>query len=198
MGKPFEPLILASGSPRRAEILRRVGIPFDVVVPRITEANDRTCDTIEARAEEVALMKAESVSLHRPGRIVLGADTLVVCENEVFGKPKTEAEAAGMLERLSGRDHFVVTGIALCRKDGEFESATGCESTVVTFKSLSQAEIRRYVATGESLDKAGGYGIQGKGAFLIKRIAGCYFNVVGLPISRLYDMLRRWGYEPFG
>lgn len=193
MGKVLVPLVLASASPRRAELLRGVGVPFEVVVPQISEDRQEAADSVESLAKGIALAKATSVSRSRQGRIVVGADTLVVCDDEVLGKPRSETEATEMLERLSGRDHSVVTGVALCRSEnGEVESVVECERTIVTFKRLGKDEISAYVATGEPFDKAGGYGIQGKGAFLVERIAGCYFNVVGLPLSRLYEMLRRW------
>lgn len=179
--------------------MRQVGVRFEIVVPRISEGSCQRGDSVESLAEEIALEKARSVSLGRPGRIVVGADTLVLCDGEVLGKPGTRAEATGMLEKLSGRDHHVVTGVSLCRtEDGEVESARECERTVVTFRRLGKREIGAYVASGEPMDKAGGYGIQGKGALLIERIVGCYFNVVGLPLARLYEMLRRWECELLG
>jgi septum formation protein len=121
---------------------------------------------------------------------------MVVCGSEVLGKPGTRKEAVAMLEKLSGRDHIVITGIALSRwEDGQAEEETSYERTVVSFKQLGKSEIHAYVASGEPLDKAGGYGIQGKGACLVQGIRGCYFNVVGLPLYRLCDMLKRWDYD---
>jgi septum formation protein len=199
MGKISGPLVLASGSPRRAQLLENVGVAFEVVVPQIEEGGWPSNADFGAFAQEIALKKSRSVSLDRPGRVVVGADTVVVCDCELLGKPRDEVEARLMLEKLSGRDHFVITGVALCRNgDGEVESIAECERTTVSFKRLVKEEINAYVATGEPFDKAGGYGIQGKGAFLIEGIVGCYFNVVGLPLSCLYGMLRRWGLELLG
>lgn len=198
MGKKT-PLILASGSPRRAELLRQVGVSFEVLLPHVNETGQQEGNDVAALSREIALEKAKAVSRCRPESIVVGADTLVVCDGELLGKPATREEAARMLRKLSGRDHYVVTGVALCRSEaGELELATDSERTVVTFKRLEEDEIASYVASGEPFDKAGGYGIQGKAALLVERIVGSYSNVVGLPLGLLYAMLRRWDYEVLG
>ena len=178
------PLVLASASPRRRHLLAHLGLDFDVVP---TDA-DETWPDLEPgpAAEEVALRKARAVD--RPGALVLAADTVVVLDGDVLGKPADAAAAAATLRQLSGRTHAVVTGIALSH-DGR--TATAHETTRVTFADLSNAEIAAYVATGSSLDKAGAYGIQDEGgAFLVAGIDGDYFNVIGLPLRRLYETLR--------
>lgn len=177
------PLVLASASPRRKHLLAHLGLTFDVVP---TDA-DETWPDLEPgpAAEDVALRKAQAVD--RPEALVLAADTVVVLDGEILGKPADSDEAAATLRRLSGRTHTVVTGIALAY-DGRTHTAH--EQTRVTFADLSDAEIAAYVATGSSLDKAGSYGIQDEGgAFLVSGVQGDYFNVIGLPLRRLYDTL---------
>ncbi len=179
------PLVLASQSPRRRALLDRLGLTFRV---EPTGADETWPDALDvgAATEAIALRKAEAVDA--PGALVLAADTVVVLEGEVLGKPSDAAHAAATLRRLSGRTHHVVSGLAL-RLDGR--QRTAHERTAVTFADLSDAEIDAYVATGSPLDKAGAYGIQDDaGALLIERIEGDYFNVVGLPIRRLYQTLR--------
>ena len=179
------PLVLASASPRRRALLDRLGLTFRV---EPTDADETWPDDLDvgAAAEAIALRKAESVDA--PGALVLAADTVVVLGGEVLGKPRDPAHAAATLRRLSGRTHDVVTGIALAL-DGRRHTAH--ERTAVTFGGLTDAEIDAYVATGSPLDKAGAYGIQDDaGALLVERIEGDYFNVVGLPIRRLYQTLR--------
>lgn len=179
------PLVLASASPRRRALLERLGLDFEV---RPTDADETWPAGLDAgpAAEEVAMRKARAVEA--PGALVLAADTVVVLDGEVLGKPADDAEAAATLGRLSGRTHEVATGLAL-RRDGR--EATAHETTRVTFAPLTPAEIAAYVATGSPLDKAGSYGIQDDfGALLIDGIDGDYFNVVGLPLRRLYATLR--------
>ena len=178
------PLILASASPRRRHLLEGLGLDFTVAP---SEA-DETWPALPPgpAAEEVALRKAHAVA--QPGALVLAADTVVVLDGEILGKPADAAEASATLSRLSGRTHTVVTGLALALDGRE---ATAHETTRVTFAPLTDAEIAAYVATGSSLDKAGSYGIQDEGgAFLVSRIEGDYFNVIGLPLRRLYETLR--------
>lgn len=179
-------LILASASPRRQELLKLFGIPFCVRVADI----DETMDARKAPFEEVARVsrrKAEAVA-HAPEDVVIAADTIVVCQGRVLGKPHSEAEAAEMLRLLSGRDHQVMTGCTVLR-------GTRCESfTEVTdlhFRVLSEKEIARYIATGEPMDKAGSYGIQGGAALFCEKMAGDYYNVMGLPVCRLGQVLRK-------
>ena len=179
------PLVLASASPRRRSLLARLGLAFDV---RPSDADETWPVGLEAgpAAAEVALRKARATTA--PGALVLAADTVVVLDGEVLGKPADAAEAARTLRRLSGRTHTVATGIALAHAGRE---ATAHEITRVTFADLSDAEIAAYVRTGSPLDKAGSYGIQDDaGALLVERIEGDYFNVVGLPLRRLYATLR--------
>lgn len=181
-------LVLASRSPRREELLRAAGIAFRVVVPgpKVEEAASGTARSGYARlAQRAALAKARWVAAREPG-LVLGADTIVVCQGQVLGKPADPEEARRMLAQLSGRWHAVYTGIALVR--GQL-AHTGWERTEVAFRPLSKAEIERYVRTGEPLDKAGGYAIQGEGAALVRAVRGCYTNVIGLPVPKLLAML---------
>ncbi|MFO8080075.1 MAG: Maf family protein [Armatimonadota bacterium] len=193
------PLVLASASPRRTELLRRVGIPHDVRVSGVPEEADRPGADPAEVAEEHASEKALNVAAECAGRLVLGADTVVVVDGEVLGKPEDGADARRMLRRLSGRDHAVITAVALALRE---ESSAAAEllalehvRTRVEFRALSVEEIAAYVASGEPMDKAGGYGIQGRGALLVSEIEGCYFNVVGLPLSRTWELLSALGHE---
>ena len=187
-------LVLASESPRRRELLGGLGVPFSVIPSKICESKIASDDPGRL-VEELARHKAEAVAAELPSSqesLVIGADTIVVLNGIVLGKPKDEADAVTMLQRLSGCWHQVFTGIAVT------QSVSGCslyshEVTAVKFRSLSAEEIAAYVATKEPLDKAGAYGIQGKGALLVERIDGCYFNVVGLPLVKLAGLLARFG-----
>ncbi len=182
------PLVLASRSPRRSELLRRLDIPFSVVPSSFEEIWPESEIPGEA-VEALARQKAESVGLQFPDALTLGADTVVVFEDDVLGKPRTEIEASEMLSRLSGMIHTVYTGLALVHPSSG-RVVTGHEVTRVTFSSLSMEEISRYVASGSPMDKAGAYGIQDDyGALFVSRIDGDYYNVVGLPLHRLYRML---------
>ena len=178
-------LILASQSPRREELLRAAGLAFRVVAPTGDDVPPPHARSFPAVAKRMALRKAESVAARTRG-LVVGADTIVVCEGRILGKPADAREARRMLRLLSGKRHRVYTGVALV--SGE-RRRLGCERTEVTFRDLSEAEIRRYVATGEPLDKAGAYAIQGLGAALVHRVEGCYTNVIGLPVPLLLEML---------
>ena len=184
------PLVLASRSPRRSALLRRVGVPFTVHPSSVEEAWPQD-EPPGLAVESIALQKAEPVSLAHPEAITLGADTVVVLEGEVLGKPRTEAEARAMLRRLSGATHTVYTGLALLHPSSG-RSVTDHEATQVAFAELDDGEITRYVATGAPMDKAGAYGIQDDcGAFFVSRIDGDFYNVVGLPLHRLYRMLTK-------
>jgi septum formation protein len=174
---PAPPLILASTSPRRREILEQLGIPFDVVVPRYEET---TGDPVEH-----ALGKARSVGSFGD-QPVLGCDTEVFCDGRVFGKPETEAQAEEMLDSLSGKTHEVVSGLALLTPAWE---EVHREVTRVTFRPLTARDLARYVASGEWEGRAGAYAIQGLGASLVERIEGDYLNVVGLPAALLVRLL---------
>lgn len=180
-------LILASASPRRAQLLKQIGLPFRVEKSNFRELPLNHADMVE----EVALAKAEGVQQRFPGELILGADTVVVFGTEVFGKPRNDAEAAAMLSSLSGNVHRVITGMALLQGKS---SLTAKEETLVWMRPFDAEEIKAYIATGEPFDKAGAYGIQGRGAVFVERIAGCYFNVVGLPLSRLVLMLREFAW----
>ena len=179
-------VILASQSPRRRELLRAAGIAFRVVVPHveerwITAPRGRYADLVR----RAALAKASAVAGRERG-LVLAADTIVVCEGEILGKPADEAEARRMLRKLSGRRHRVYTGVALVKGS---RRVVGYERTEVVFRELSKKQIDWYVSTGEPMDKAGSYAIQGTGAALIRAVRGCYTNVIGLPLPRVLDML---------
>jgi septum formation protein len=174
-------LVLASQSPRRAEILRQAGIPFTVRVASVDETA-RAGETPEDYVRRLAEAKAMAAPA-APEEIVLGADTTVVIDNEMLAKPEDERDARRMLAMLSGRRHEVLTGI--CLKRGE-QRICDHAVTAVWFAPLSAREIDDYVATGEPMDKAGGYAVQGAASKFIPRIEGCYFNVVGLPIALVY------------
>ena len=188
-----ETLVLASRSPRRAELLQTAGIPFEVRPAGDVESAHasrlaRLHDRPHRYAEELARLKAEAICEVMPRRLVLGADTIVILDGEVLEKPRDEGEACAMLSRLAGRRHTVVSAIALC--GGRSCPWLGHESTNVTFLPLAADAIARYVATGEPMDKAGAYGIQGFGALMVSGVEGCYFNVMGLPLALLGSALR--------
>lgn len=178
-------VILASGSPRRQELLRLLVNDYDVCV---SDADESLPDGIEPSkaVEMLAERKAQSVADQHPDALVIGADTVVVLDGAIIGKPSGEEQAKEMLKKLSGRIHQVYTGVALCEK-GSSQTFSCC--TEVEFASLSDAEIDWYLTTEEPFDKAGAYGIQGYGARFVKGIKGDYFNVMGLPVNRLYEIL---------
>lgn len=185
-------LILASSSPRRIELLRRLGLGFEVVKP-LWETRVIDDDPVEV-AELTALEKARAVAGGFTEGLVIGADTIVVIDDEILGKPRDEEEARLFLRKLSGRVHRVITGIAVVDA-GRGREEVDHEVTEVKFKELSEEEIELYIASGEPFDKAGGYGIQGLGSLFVEWIKGDYFNVVGLPIYRLSLLLRRFGFD---
>ena len=179
-------LVLASQSPRRREILTNAGLPFVVRtrhVPEQRQAGEAARDYVR----RLSRAKAEAVDMD-PAEIILGADTVVVVDNHVLEKPRDEAEANRMLQMLSGREHSVITGICLRHAGGMICDVA---ETRVRFVALSPAEIDEYVASGEPLDKAGAYAIQGLASKMIERIDGCYFNVVGLPVALVYGHLKQ-------
>ncbi len=190
------PLLLASTSPRRRFLLREAGIAFDAVAPRDVAEDLPPGEPAEELVVRHALAKARTVAAPNRGRLVLGADTVVVLDERVFGKPADEEEARAMLAQLAGRTHTVYTGLALVAGPRGRELAEA-EPTAVTMRPLSDEEITYYVATGEPLDKAGAYAVQGRGALLVERVDGDYFNVVGLPLYRLSKMLAAFGYDVF-
>jgi septum formation protein len=179
-------LVLASASPRRQELLRNAGIAFEVQPAHIVEdplpgENAKHC------AERLAREKALAIAIQRPHDVVLGADTVVTIDNQLLGKPTDAADAARMLRLLSGRKHQVITGVCLAFA-GRISLAS--ETTQVALNQLTEKEISDYVASGEPMDKAGAYAIQGIASRWIPRIEGDYFNVVGLPVALVFSMLR--------
>lgn len=181
-------IILASGSPRRRELLALFHIPFTVRPADIDEAMDHNNDP----ADEVAkVSRRKALAVERvPGETVIAADTIVVCGGQVLGKPRSPEEAAAMLRLLSGRDHQVMTGCTVLTDQG---GETFTEITDLHFRPLREGEIKRYVDSGEPMDKAGAYGIQGGAALFCEKIVGDYYNVMGLPVCRLYETLARLG-----
>jgi septum formation protein len=185
----LEPLVLASGSPRRAEILGAVGWPFEAQAANIDEAI-RAQEEADAYVERLAREKAEAVASERLFALVLGADTVVVVDGLVLGKPRDADEARAMLLRLSGREHEVLTGVALVRAESG-QVIVAHERTRVRFGTLSDAEIDWYVATGEPMDKAGAYAIQGHAALFIESVEGDFWNIVGLPVQLVYRLSQK-------
>ena len=185
-------LILASQSPRRKELLGLFGLPFVIRVADIDETMD---ENVPPYDEVARLSREKAVAVTRAqGDIVVAADTIVVCEDKVLGKPKSEEEANAMLSLLSGRDHQVMTGMTVLKDD----LCLFCtEVTDIHFRELSQKEIAAYVATGEPMDKAGAYGIQGGAALFAEKMVGDYYNVMGLPVCKLRKMLSELAPELF-
>lgn len=183
-------LVLASASPRREALLRQLGVPFEVMPSDLPEAwpPGPAPEAVTA----LALAKARAVASRLAGAIVLGADTAVVLGGKVFGKPQSPEDARRMLRELQGREHEVITGVALVEAPGRREAATHVV-TRVRMRALSQAEIDAYIASGEPLDKAGAYAIQAAGHGLVDRVEGCYTNVVGLPLTTTRRLLEAWG-----
>ena len=182
-------IILASQSPRRQELLARMGLTFTVCPADIEEVIDPGL-TPRQVVMSLSRQKAEAVAAGRPDALVIAADTIVVLDGKILGKPRSVGEAREMLTALSGREHHVCTGFTLQRRE---RVETGCEESHVWFRELTGAEIDAYIATGEPMDKAGAYGIQGYGALLVKGIHGDYFNVMGLPVCRLGQALKDFG-----
>ncbi|MGO9126688.1 MAG: Maf family protein [Terriglobales bacterium] len=180
-------LVLASASPRRQELLRNAGIEF-VAHPANLPEVPHDGELPRRFAERMAKEKALAVLALRPNDLVLGADTVVVVDSEILGKPRDAADAARMLRLLSGRRHEVVTGV--CIAGFKLNENTNSETTLVTMSVLSDDDIRSYIATGEPMDKAGAYAIQGMASRWISRIEGDYFNVVGLPVALVWKMLK--------
>jgi len=184
-------ITLASGSPRRRELLEMLGADFEVLPAKGEESAEPGLSP-ENTVKSLAAAKAEEVLSLVPGGLVLAADTIVELDGEILGKPKDGEDAKAMLRRLSGREHRVYTGVAvLCGKDRIIET----EETKVFFRVLSESEIAAYAATGEPLDKAGAYGAQGIASLFVERIDGDFFNVMGLPICRVGRMLSKIGCE---
>ena len=189
-------IVLASSSPRRRELLTLIGIPH-AVRPADIDETYLAGEQPRGHAERLAREKAATIAAREPEALIIGSDTIVVVDGDVLGKPADQVEAARMLERLSGRAHTVVTAVAVAWR-GETRSAV--EEVGVVFHSLSRRDIDAYIATGEPMDKAGAYGIQGYGATIVARVSGDYFAVMGLPLQRLIRVLDelgiRYGFGP--
>ena len=199
----MEKIILASSSPRRRELMAQAGFAFEVLVSEADETieTETPGEMVEVLSERKAAAVAEEIKKQgfvEESVLLVGADTMVAIDGKKLGKPKDEKGAEEMLEELSGRTHQVYTGVTLIRlkkaENGSIlqESRTFSEGTDVSFYPLTKEEIRSYIATGDPMDKAGAYGIQGKAAVFVKEIKGDYNNVVGLPIARLYQELKNW------
>jgi septum formation protein len=184
-------IILASKSPRRKQILEQIGLGFEVAVSDFDETQIKF-KTPQEMVKKLSLEKAKIIAQKNPDAIVIGADTDVVLDNEILGKPKSKQDAVRILKLLSGKVHKVVTGFTVI--SGK-KSITKHVTSKVKFKKLSEAEIKAYVATGEPMDKAGGYGIQERGGLFIESIMGDYFNVVGLPIFAVSKALKEFGID---
>ena len=182
--------ILASASPRRKELLENIGMDFEIVVSQADESSiDRNIPP-EMLVKELAMLKAAETAKHiKDDAYIIGADTVVAFEGQVLEKPKSVEDAEKMLKELSGKEHFVYTGVCIFRTE-DCSAVCKSEKTIVRFKELSENTIKNYLKTGEPMDKAGAYGIQGKGSLLVRGIEGDYFNVVGLPVGLLSDMFK--------
>jgi septum formation protein len=191
---PKEKLILASSSPRRAEILSAVNWPFEAVTANIDETRRESEDAV-SYVRRLAEAKARAIAGELSSGLVLGADTIVLVEGEILGQPRDEEDARRMLKLLSGRWHEVLTGVALVRAR-ENHCVVDTETTRVRFGEISAHEVDWYVATGEPNDKAGAYAIQGRAALFIEEIQGDYFNIVGLPVRLVYELARRMSKSP--
>ena len=185
-------IILASQSPRRRELLERMGISqFDVIPAKGEERADPSLNP-EQLVEALSRQKAAEVAAAHPDALIIAADTVVAVDGAVLGKPRSREDAADMLKRLSGREHTVYSGLTV---SWQGRSITQHEATTVRFRPLTQADITHYISTGEPMDKAGSYGIQGYGCTLVEGISGDYYNVVGLPVCRLSQILSGFGVE---
>ncbi|MBO7175728.1 MAG: Maf family protein [Treponema sp.] len=196
----MEPIILASGSPRRQETLKTLGVPFQVIIPEIDENLSEGIE-LEKLPEYLAAKKVEYVSKMLPAKQevpwILGADTIMIMDGKVYGKPADIDEAIKFLKEFSGKTHTVITSMALYNGKLKYLS-TRTAQTKVTFADISQEEIDWYISTGEWHNVAGGYRIQGFGSYFIKKIEGTSSTVVGLPLFELYDMLKEQGYSLIG
>lgn len=190
-------LILASKSPRREKLLRLFGLDFKIITADVDESISATQPTVFA--EQLALRKAKTVAVGQPNSLVIGADTIVIHAGQILGKPKNKSEAFAMLSALSGATHNVITGVALVQTNAEGKTSRQKifhEQTKVQFSPLSEQEINTYIESGSPMDKAGAYGIQDDmGALFVKAIEGDYYNVVGLPLNRLYNEMKTFSTE---
>ena len=184
--------ILASSSPRRRELLLRLQTPFDIILPDVDESIIPPDGSPETYCTALAELKANDISQHYPNNLVIGSDTIVVLDDQIMGKPEDKAMAQNMLETLSGKTHHVYTGVCLKWADKNIHHLFA-EITTVTFRELSEADINHYIESCPPYDKAGSYGIQDWSAVFVQEIKGCYDNVVGFPISRFYQELKKLG-----
>ena len=184
--------ILASSSPRRRELLLRLQTPFDIILPDVDESIIPPDGSPETYCTALAELKANDISQHYPNNLVIGSDTIVVLDNNIMGKPEDKTMAQNMLKTLSGKTHHVYTGVCLKWADKNIHHLFA-EITMVTFRELSEADINHYIESCPPYDKAGSYGIQDWSAVFVKEIKGCYDNVVGFPISRFYEELKKLG-----
>jgi nucleoside triphosphate pyrophosphatase len=189
-------IILASASPRRKEILEKTGLKFEVDESRCEEI-PRPCAKPHDTARLLSREKARDVARRHPNSLIIAADTVVVLEGRLFGKPTSEEEAGKMLKALSGKAHSVITGFTILDTDNGKEISRSVE-TRVFFERLGKDEIEAYIRSGEPFGKAGAYGIQGLGAVMIKRIEGDFFNVMGLPLNAVAESLKRFGVKVLG
>jgi len=186
-------IVLASGSPRRKQLLKLLNVKFDIIIPEIDESHYRPDGSPESYCSLLANLKAENVSRNYPGSLVIGADTIVVLDGKIIGKPQDRSDACQMLAGLSGKTHTVLTAVVL-KHPSENPDHTFVESTDVTFHHLAPNLIEYYVDNYAPYDKAGSYGIQDFSAVFVKSITGSYHNVVGFPISRVYQILLDYAY----
>ena len=186
-------IILASQSPRRRELLERMGISQLDIIPAKGEERSDPNLTPEQLVEELSRQKAAEIAAGNPDALIIAADTVVAVDGTVLGKPHDRDDAVRMLQTLSGREHTVYSGLTVCWQG---RSVTQHEATAVRFRPLTQDDIHHYVSTGEPMDKAGSYGIQGYGCTLVEGISGDYYNVVGLPVCRLSQILSGFGLDP--
>lgn len=183
-------LILASISPRRENLLRMIGFDFEVVNSQVDEQSE-VYTIPEVHVLELAQKKALKVAEKIDGGLIIGADTVVVLNNQILGKPKDAKQAKEILQQLSGKTHEVYTGFAIVEKPSG-EMLSEFEKTLVSFRQLADEEIDRYIQSGSPFDKAGGYGIQDQGALFVQKIDGCFYNVMGLPVTKLYQALEKF------
>lgn len=184
----LEKIVLASSSPRREQLLKQIGLSFTIISSTVEENISLLRGNPESKAEQLALAKAQDVAKGLTNNIVIGADTIVVIDDEILGKPGNNGEAHAMLSKLSGREHKVITGIAVIDLEYNVQLVEH-ETTIVRFRELTDQMIYSYIDSGEPEGKAGAYAVQGLGAIFVEKIEGCYSNVVGLPLSRLSKML---------
>ena len=184
--------ILASSSPRRRELLLRLQTPFDIILPDVDESIIPPDGSPETYCTALAELKANDISQHYPNNLVIGSDTIVVLDDQIMGKPDDKSQAQKMLESLSSRTHHVYTGVCLKWAERNIHHLFA-EITMVTFRELSEADINHYIESCPPYDKAGSYGIQDWSAVFVQEIKGCYDNVVGFPISRFYEELKKLG-----